>query len=297
MESWFVGVTRATTRSSRMRTTVRSSGLPRLWGGPPQPVQPDPQIIRHDFGGHCCIERSVHPSWSACPPRSHVAALRMPGLLWFSKASEGSASLLRCRARAPFALMQQCPRYYVNDGKEHKLAEWAPSRRQADTRWLGRRLVRRHAQHSRITFGYLPRMFSSESGRTSDEDTAIPRRNPCARWRSTCLRSDPGQRRHSQQQFCFGFGAWYAYLAGRRELSYGCQPRQLLGPLRNTAAWMDCTGGSEKSWVRLGYNRGIPPVTRFHHTKWVVISPGEKKTSRAECNVRVNKAWTNIRPY
>jgi hypothetical protein len=65
----------------------------------------------------------------------------------------------------------------------------------------------------------------------------------------------------------------------------------------NTAAWMDCTGGSEKSWVRLGYNCGIPPFDADYHTDWTSISPGEAKTISAECTVRVNNSWPNIRPY
>ncbi|MET8765047.1 hypothetical protein [Lentzea sp. NPDC004782] len=65
----------------------------------------------------------------------------------------------------------------------------------------------------------------------------------------------------------------------------------------NTAAWMDCTGGSEKSWVRLGYNCGIPPITRDHHTKWYSLDPWASITVSAECNVRVNGAWANIRKY
>jgi hypothetical protein len=65
----------------------------------------------------------------------------------------------------------------------------------------------------------------------------------------------------------------------------------------NTAAWMDCRGGSEKSWVRLGYNCGIPPFDRDHHTDWTSISPGQTKTISAECRVRVNNSWPNIRPY
>lgn len=65
----------------------------------------------------------------------------------------------------------------------------------------------------------------------------------------------------------------------------------------NTAAWMDCTGGSEKSMVRLGYNCGIPPFDRDVHTRWESLSPGQTKTISGECTVRVNNAWPNVRPY
>ncbi len=65
----------------------------------------------------------------------------------------------------------------------------------------------------------------------------------------------------------------------------------------NTAAWMDCTGGSQASWVRLGYNCGIPPITADHHTKWYSLFPGYTITVSVECNVRANGAWSNIRAY
>jgi len=65
----------------------------------------------------------------------------------------------------------------------------------------------------------------------------------------------------------------------------------------NTAAWMDCTGGSEKSQVRLGYNCGVGPVNADHHTKWYALDPGWTITVSAECNVRVNSAWSNVRKY
>jgi hypothetical protein len=50
---------------------------------------------------HCCIKRSAHPIWSTCSPRSHVAGVRMPGLLRFSKVPEGSASPFWCEAGRP----------------------------------------------------------------------------------------------------------------------------------------------------------------------------------------------------
>jgi hypothetical protein len=65
----------------------------------------------------------------------------------------------------------------------------------------------------------------------------------------------------------------------------------------NTAAWMDCTGGSQAGWVRLGYNCGIPPITRDHHTDWYSLFPGQTRTVSASCNVRVNGAWPNVRAY
>lgn len=65
----------------------------------------------------------------------------------------------------------------------------------------------------------------------------------------------------------------------------------------NTAAWIDCTGGSQASWVRLGYNCGIPPLTADHHTSWYSLFPGYTRTVSAECNLRVNGAWANVRAY
>ncbi|MFC0105829.1 hypothetical protein [Kibdelosporangium aridum] len=65
----------------------------------------------------------------------------------------------------------------------------------------------------------------------------------------------------------------------------------------NTAAWMDCTGGTQKSWVRLGYNCGVGPITRDHHTRWYRVDPGKRRTVSAECTVRVNRAWPNVRAY
>jgi transposase len=54
-----------------------------------------------DFPRHCCIKRSAHPIWSTCSPRSHVAGVRMPGLLRLSKVPEGSASPFWCEAGRP----------------------------------------------------------------------------------------------------------------------------------------------------------------------------------------------------
>jgi hypothetical protein len=51
--------------------------------------------------GRCCIKRSAHPTSSTCSLRSHVAGVRMPGLLRFSKVPEGSASPFWCEARRP----------------------------------------------------------------------------------------------------------------------------------------------------------------------------------------------------
>ena len=65
----------------------------------------------------------------------------------------------------------------------------------------------------------------------------------------------------------------------------------------NTAAWADCTGGTQKSWVRLGYNCGVGPINADHHTNWVALNPGARTTLSAECNVRVNSAWYNSRVY
>ena len=65
----------------------------------------------------------------------------------------------------------------------------------------------------------------------------------------------------------------------------------------NTAVWMDCTGGTQASWVRLGYNCGISPITRDHHTSWYSLFPGQRRTVSAECTVRANSAWANIRAY
>jgi transposase-like protein len=30
------------------------------------------------FSRHCCIERSVHPSWSGCPPEATLQAFECP---------------------------------------------------------------------------------------------------------------------------------------------------------------------------------------------------------------------------
>lgn len=65
----------------------------------------------------------------------------------------------------------------------------------------------------------------------------------------------------------------------------------------NTAAWADCTGGTQKSWVRLGYNCGVGPINADHHTNWVALNPGARTTLSADCNVRVNSAWYNSRVY
>jgi hypothetical protein len=43
------------------------------------------------MGGHCCIKRSAHPTWSTCLLRSPSAGLQMPGLSWFSNVPEGLA--------------------------------------------------------------------------------------------------------------------------------------------------------------------------------------------------------------
>jgi hypothetical protein len=65
----------------------------------------------------------------------------------------------------------------------------------------------------------------------------------------------------------------------------------------NTAAWMDCTGGSEKSQVRLGYNCGVGPVNADRHTNWFPLDPWGTRTVSADCNFRVNGAWPNVRKY
>lgn len=65
----------------------------------------------------------------------------------------------------------------------------------------------------------------------------------------------------------------------------------------NTAAWANCSGGSQTSWVRLGYNCGVGPLNRDYHSDWFVLEIGQSFTINAECRVRVNSAWYNSRPY
>lgn len=64
-----------------------------------------------------------------------------------------------------------------------------------------------------------------------------------------------------------------------------------------TAAWIDCTGGSQKSWVRLGYNCRVLGKTRTHHTSWYRVDPGRKKTVSRECTFKATRAWANVREY
>lgn len=65
----------------------------------------------------------------------------------------------------------------------------------------------------------------------------------------------------------------------------------------NTAAWANCSAGSQTSWVRLGYNCGVGPLNRDYHSDWFVLEIGRSFTINAECSVRVNGAWYNVRPY
>lgn len=65
----------------------------------------------------------------------------------------------------------------------------------------------------------------------------------------------------------------------------------------NTVAWMDCKGGTQASWVRLGYNCGIPPATVNRLTQWYVLAAGGKGTVSARCALPMNRAWYNVRVY
>jgi hypothetical protein len=52
------------------------------------------QQIAKEFGGHCCIWRSAHSSWSHLPAQKPHGRARMPGLSWFSTGIVEPALLL-----------------------------------------------------------------------------------------------------------------------------------------------------------------------------------------------------------
>ncbi|GAB3742662.1 hypothetical protein GCM10027598_74830 [Amycolatopsis oliviviridis] len=61
----------------------------------------------------------------------------------------------------------------------------------------------------------------------------------------------------------------------------------------NTAAWMDCTGGSQASWVRLGAHC----ATGWYYSDWYSVQPRKKRTVSYECTWSVSGAKAEIRRY
>ncbi|MFG2995192.1 hypothetical protein [Streptomyces sp. NPDC048340] len=71
-----------------------------------------------------------------------------------------------------------------------------------------------------------------------------------------------------------------------------------IGHYANTAYWMDCTGGSETSWARLGGLCGpTSGISYWNWSNWYRIDPGESRTISAECNARVWGQRVEVRPY
>nr|CTQ97945.1 hypothetical protein [Kibdelosporangium sp. MJ126-NF4] len=61
----------------------------------------------------------------------------------------------------------------------------------------------------------------------------------------------------------------------------------------NTAAWADCTGGTEKSQARLK----VKCWSGWKHSDWTRIDPGKRKTIRYECKMMIHDAKAEVRKY
>ena len=63
----------------------------------------------------------------------------------------------------------------------------------------------------------------------------------------------------------------------------------------NTADWIDCDGGTEPSFARIGVQ--LKPFGLISHGKWFLVPAGQHVWQSYQAVFGVENAWVNVRPY
>jgi hypothetical protein len=77
---------------------------------------------------------------------------------------------------------------------------------------------------------------------------------------------------------------------------FGSRYAECVPHYANTATWMDCRGGAERSWVRLRSKCG-QIVCLWYWSKWYRVDPGARRTVSRHCVYRACGASWGVRPY
>jgi hypothetical protein len=63
----------------------------------------------------------------------------------------------------------------------------------------------------------------------------------------------------------------------------------------NTVAWINCHGGTEASWARIGVR--LAPFNFMRHGDWFLVPAGQYRSRSVEAIIGIRSAWVNVRPY
>lgn len=63
----------------------------------------------------------------------------------------------------------------------------------------------------------------------------------------------------------------------------------------NTDAWIDCYGGTEPSFARIGVR--LEPFGFIRHGSWFLVPAGQHEQESVGSLIGIEGAWINVRPY